>query len=596
MDFQQFLGGSNEAQAWSADVERTVNWYPEVSQSQNATRKVSLLPTPGVQLLGVQLTESLRPVYPGRAHAVAAGREFAVQGTLMWEYNRLGWLASRLSVAASSYPATISSNGDGGGQLFVCSGGSCYYFTMATNVGALLSAPASTTGYLMGDYLEGYFLCLRSDNSTLYLSALFNGASWTTGADFAQRTFRPDQWVSLKVLGRYAWLLGTESSEAWYNTGGTFPLAPHPGSVIDYGCAAAWSPKVVGNSLCWLAQTAGGRRCVVRMAGFEPQIISTYALETKFQGYKHLEDAVGDVYSDESGHTFYILHFDRDGISWAWDMETGLWSERGTWISEEHRWEAWRPRFLVDAFGERRLLDPKDASVYRAGPKYTRDVDNRPIRRLRRAPAINNENDRLFYKSFEVELDRGKGDINAHENLISFTWSQAAGNIHDITVDASATTVDYGPITSYVWTWQTPPQPAVGHTAVETFTVPSHVHVTTALAEASFGVTLTVVTPRGSFSAFAKINTSTKGASGGVSEYRATPDDQKTTPQVMLRLSNDGGKTWPVETWSSAGEVGEYNKRVKWHRLGAARRRVFEVSVTDDIPWRLTGAYADVSK
>ena len=64
-------------------------------------------------------------------------------------------------------------------------------------------------------------------------------------------------------------------------------------------------------------------------------------------------------------------------------------------------------------------------------------------------------------------------------------------------------------------------------------------------------------------------------------------------PQVMLRLSNDGGKTWISEVWRSAGKVGEYLRRVRWNRLGVARRRVFEVSVTDPIPWRLVGAYLE---
>lgn len=62
-------------------------------------------------------------------------------------------------------------------------------------------------------------------------------------------------------------------------------------------------------------------------------------------------------------------------------------------------------------------------------------------------------------------------------------------------------------------------------------------------------------------------------------------------PQVMLRISNDGGKTWTAETWRSAGRVGEYLARVDWNRLGCARRRVFEVAVTDPVPWRVVGCY-----
>ena len=66
-------------------------------------------------------------------------------------------------------------------------------------------------------------------------------------------------------------------------------------------------------------------------------------------------------------------------------------------------------------------------------------------------------------------------------------------------------------------------------------------------------------------------------------------------PQVMLRISNDGGKTWVAESWRSAGRVGEYLQRVDWNRLGCARRRVFEISVTDPVPWRVVNAFLESS-
>ncbi len=62
-------------------------------------------------------------------------------------------------------------------------------------------------------------------------------------------------------------------------------------------------------------------------------------------------------------------------------------------------------------------------------------------------------------------------------------------------------------------------------------------------------------------------------------------------PQVMLRWSNDGGRTWGNEHWVSAGQVGEYEDRVRWLRLGRARDRVFEIAVTDPIAWRIVEAY-----
>ena len=54
-------------------------------------------------------------------------------------------------------------------------------------------------------------------------------------------------------------------------------------------------------------------------------------------------------------------------------------------------------------------------------------------------------------------------------------------------------------------------------------------------------------------------------------------------PQAMLRWSNDGGSTWSNEYWTSIGKQGRYKNRAIWRRLGMARDRIFEVSVSDPI-------------
>jgi hypothetical protein len=65
-------------------------------------------------------------------------------------------------------------------------------------------------------------------------------------------------------------------------------------------------------------------------------------------------------------------------------------------------------------------------------------------------------------------------------------------------------------------------------------------------------------------------------------------------PQLMLRWSNDGGQTFGNEHWQGAGKQGEYRARAQWFRLGAARDRVFELSVSDPVPWRILGAFLEV--
>jgi hypothetical protein len=56
-----------------------------------------------------------------------------------------------------------------------------------------------------------------------------------------------------------------------------------------------------------------------------------------------------------------------------------------------------------------------------------------------------------------------------------------------------------------------------------------------------------------------------------------------TFPQAMLRWSNDGGSTWSREYWVTIGQLGKYRNRAIWRRLGTARDRIFEVSITDPV-------------
>jgi len=61
-------------------------------------------------------------------------------------------------------------------------------------------------------------------------------------------------------------------------------------------------------------------------------------------------------------------------------------------------------------------------------------------------------------------------------------------------------------------------------------------------------------------------------------------------PQAMLRWSNDGGSTWSNEHWTGVGQLGKYKNRAIWRRLGQARDRIFEVSVSDPVNFVIISA------
>ena len=473
MEYPNFVGGSYLSQAVAADAELTVNWYAERMESPGAATRMALYPTPGVDEIADAVTG------PGRAHFFMDGREFAVIGSTFWEIGQFGSLTNRGTVALDANPATISSNGDGGDQLFITSGGNGYCFDLTT---AVLTQITALNGIAtMGGQIDGYFIALDSAQSKMYRSALLNGLSWTTGTDFSQRSTAPDPWIGMAVNGQFIWLFGEQTSEVWYDDASSNVFSRHPSGLIQYGIAAPFAWAVANGTLVWLGATKIGDGYVLRANGFAPEVISTYPLQYAINGYSRIDDAVAEAYND-LGHTFFMVTFPSVDVTHVWDAETLLWADRGTWIAEENRYVALRPRWGVMAFGEHRTLDASTGKVYRFNyASGALDVDDRPIRRLRRAPALVQGNKLITYRGFEVLLDAGLG----------------------------------------------------------------------------------------------------------------TPTGQGADPQMMMRFSNDGGRNWSNERMRSAGKTGEYGKRVRWERCGIGRQRVFEISTSDPIPWRVLGAQLD---
>lgn len=424
MEYVGFCGGSYESQSKTAAQMQTVNWYPERAEDPNATMPWSLYPTPGV----TEISEHSSG--PGRAHFwdATTGREFAVIGSDFVEIDQAGTITDRGDVAIDGNPATICSNGAGGDQLLVTSGTNAYIFNLTTNT---LTAIAALAGLAtMGAHLDGYFLVLNSATSTWYFSALLDGTSFTTGTDFIQRSAQPDPWLALAVHGVYIFLLGSETSEVWYNAGTSpNPFAKHPSGSIPFGIAAQFGFGTAPGWLSWLGASKAGRGFFLRASGLAPEIISTYPLQNEINDYSTVSDAVCDVYNDR-GHTFLLAHFPAEDKTHCWDAETLLWHGRGTWVSESNQFISWRVRYHAQAFGEHRFLDASTGSVYSLDYSAgALDVDDREIRRVRRAPAVVDQNRLVTYPGVEVLLESGLGTSGQGEDpQVMFRFSRDGGH------------------------------------------------------------------------------------------------------------------------------------------------------------------------
>lgn len=469
MKLPSFVGGSYVSTSPTANSARTVNFYVELMEVQGGRAKAMLYPTPGV------ITYISTAGIGGRGSFAMDGRAFAVIGTTL---NEITDVATSLgAVIADANPATLNSNGDGGGELFLTSGDVGYILDLVTNA-LTIERP---TGNLVGAMLDGYFLVLDPTDSTVYISEHLDGKTWDP-TQRAQRSLAPDRWVAMATNYREVWLFGTETSEVWFNAGTSpFPFAPHPSGLVPYGIAAPFSVKNVNGTLMWLAQTKSGCGQVVVAQGFTPRVISTQALTQAIEKYGDVSDAIGDTF-DCAGHTFYLLTFPSAGnISWLYDLNSKVWTELVTWISEDNTYIAWRPLFHFFFDEKHLMLDRTSGNILHLSPAFGLDVDGRPIRRMRVAPIPMADLKRMFMRRFTLFLENGLG----------------------------------------------------------------------------------LTTGQGS------------------------------QPEVAMRKSNDGAKTWGTERKRNAGPKGEYRKRVDWFNLGAARDPWVEVVMTDPIPWRLVDAFMD---
>lgn len=643
MQLPDFIGGTFQSLALTAEQEWTCNWYVANMESPGATSRKALLPWPGVLSIG-----SYSGAGVGRGHYTVNGREFAVIGSAFVEIDQAGGVTSRGTVAEDGNPATIVANGDAGGQLLITSGANAYSYDLTTNTLAAVALLAGIS--TQGDMLDGYGLVLDTASSTLYVSDLIDVTTWSA-SQVARRSLAPDPWTAMKVLGRMVWLFGQSTSEVWYNVGAasSFPFAPYAGGlVIQYGCAAAFSPAKAGETLCWLAQDPAGGPCVMKMTGSSPERISTQAMEETISRYGTISDAVGDSWS-YLGHTFYSLTFVAEGITWVYDLTSQTWIQVGTWISEDGEFESWRPRFHSWAFGQHRFLDSGSASVYQMTEESVLDVEDREIRRVRRAPILEYENERVCYPYFELDIEPGQGLVGEDEygdNLITnygfevdltgWTNSGPSSSVRtttaaevyegvgalqlngslalygarytEVTVQPSTTyrvrvamrgggaangagtvsmrisCTDTGNYLTSTGEWDATATAALSH----------NIRVTTyEVYSITFTTEATAGTLRMEVKAFAP-SASYRGNVDNVFIEQVT-FDASAEPQVMLRWSNDAGRTWGPESQRSVGAIGEYSKRVRWNRCGQGRRRVFEVSTSDRFKPRITNAYIEVT-
>lgn len=184
-------------------------------------------------------------------------------------------------------------------------------------------------------FMDGYFVFSNSATATgihpgqTYYSIADDGGTLTASRFLvAQRD--PDAMLTPWADRGNLILFGSLSTEVWYNPGTstTDPFEPARSAAIPWGIIAPWTVAQLGNGIVWLGSKNNSNPVVVFMEGYDPQVVSSAALEYALKAdYSNVAAATAYSYMEE-GHEFYSLSFGT--ATWVYDLESKLWHERST--------------------------------------------------------------------------------------------------------------------------------------------------------------------------------------------------------------------------------------------------------------------------
>lgn len=412
------VGPSYQDRSLNFDAQRSINLYPVKSETGDSKNVVGLAGTPGLSLF------CTLPTNINRGSHEALGRAFEIFGNALYELYADGSYVMRGTLLTDTGYVSLADNGQ---QLCIVDGPNGYIFDGSTNVFTQITDP-----YFIGastvDFIDGYFMFSKPGSAIYYISALYNGLTGDP-LDFASAEGSPDGLVGLINVHQQVWLFGTGSVEIVYNSGAAdFPFQRIQGTYIEYGCAAPASIAKTANTVFWLGKDEYGQGVVWMAQGYQPQRISTYAIEYAIQQLANISDATAYTYQ-EDGHYFYVLNFSFSNSTFVYDIGLNLWHERAAFSNGFYTRN--RPQTHIFAFNRHLVGDYQNGNVYVQSLNNYSD-NGSVIRRLRTCQHLADDLEYIYYSKLQVDMETGVGldGANQIEPQVMLSWSDDGGHVY----------------------------------------------------------------------------------------------------------------------------------------------------------------------
>jgi hypothetical protein len=245
--------------------------------------------------------------------------------------------------------------------------------------------------------------------------------------DIAGKTGSADKIQCLAAIHGELWLIGELTSEIWANTGAAdFTFGRIQGAFINHGCVAPYSLSQQDVSLFFLTQDRQGEAIVAMSSGYSVDRISTHAIEQDIQSYSRIDDAIGYCHQID-GHAFYILNFPSVNKTWAYELATKQWHERGS-LDTNGELNRHRGNCFAFAYGQGHVGDFQNGRLYVFDQNYYLDGTS-PIPRIRTFPHLIQDGNMVEYTRFiaDIEVGQSSGTTPSNPPQISLRWSDTRG-------------------------------------------------------------------------------------------------------------------------------------------------------------------------
>lgn len=393
------LGSAYRSRSPNLANQAAINIYPEIVESKSGKEVGAFYGTPGL-ILKVNLPGG--PIRAERAlgltlYVVAGSSVYAVQAD--FSYTLLG------SIATSTGPVSMVDNGVQVG-IFDSVGG----YSIIANVMANITLPFPNPG--TATYQDGFVLVNQVGTFIIWQSNLNDLTTWDP-LNFSTEDGQPDDVVALADLHRQVIVFKQDHTAFWINAGTSgFVFQRLDGVYPNTGLAAVQSVAECGEAVVWLGMNEEGTNSVFLATGYEPERVSTYALETALASYPTTADAIAYSYR-ATGHLFYVVSFPSGNATWALDLTASKQMGYPIWHQRAYFNEGVLSRHLAQcqAFFNGQTI----VGDYTTGNLYAFDLDTytdngQPIKRVRSWRALAQATiQSAKFNCLEIDLEAGIG-------------------------------------------------------------------------------------------------------------------------------------------------------------------------------------------